>query len=172
MRTIKIYDSTLRDGAQSEDVSFTVEDKIRIAHQLDELGVHYIEGGWPGSNPRDVEFFRTIKQVRFAQATMVAFGSTRLVGKAAENDPGVGRLLDAETEAVTIFGKAWDLHVREALNASLDENLRMVYETVEFLKKRCREVMFDAEHFFDGYKTNPDYALKVVREAEAAGADW
>jgi len=172
MRTITIYDTTLRDGAQSEEVSFTVEDKIRIAHKLDELGVHYIEGGWPGSNPRDIEFFGKVKHVKFRQAKMVAFGSTRLVKKKVEDDPNLADLLRAETQVVTIFGKSWELHVREALNTSLDENLNMVNETIGFLKKHGREVMFDAEHFFDGYKSNPGYAMKVLREAEAAGADW
>lgn len=172
MRSIKLYDTTLRDGAQSEDVSFTVEDKIRIAHKLDELGIHYIEGGWPGSNPRDIEFFKKVKQAKFAQARLAAFGSTRLVQNRVENDPSVRALLEAETPAVTIFGKSWDLHVREALNTSLDENLRMVAETVAYLKKHGREALFDAEHFFDGYKSDPEYALKVVKEAESAGADW
>lgn len=172
MRTITIYDTTLRDGAQSEEVSFTVEDKIRIAHKLDELGVHYIEGGWPGSNPRDIEFFGKVKHVKFRQAKMVAFGSTRLVKKKVEDDPNLADLLRAETQVVTIFGKSWELHVREALNTSLEENLNMVNETIGFLKKHGREVMFDAEHFFDGYKSNPGYAMKVLREAEAAGADW
>ncbi len=172
MRTIKIYDTTLRDGSQSEDVSFTVEDKIRIAHKLDELGVHYIEGGWPGSNPRDIDFFKKVRQSSFAQARLTAFGSTRLVDNKVEEDPFVRGLIQAETQAVTIFGKSWDLHVREALNTSLDENLRMVFDTVSFLKKQDREVMFDAEHFFDGYNSDPEYALKVIQEATSAGADW
>ncbi|MBI4388882.1 MAG: citramalate synthase [Nitrospinae bacterium] len=172
MRTIKLYDTTLRDGAQSEDVSFTVEDKIRIAHKLDELGVHYIEGGWPGSNPRDIEFFKKIKRSSFAQARIAAFGSTRRPETAAGEDPNLQCLLSAETEAVTIFGKSWDMHVREALGSTLDENLRMVGDSVTYLKKRLAEVLFDAEHFFDGYKRNPEYALKVVKEAESAGADW
>lgn len=172
MRSITIYDTTLRDGSQSEDVSFTVEDKIRIAHKLDELGVHYIEGGWPGSNPRDIEFFKKAKCLTFGQAKITAFGSTRYPGKRVEKDANIQQLLTAETEAVTIFGKSWDLHVKHALSTHQDENLRMVSESLAYLKKHCREVMFDAEHFFDGYKANPEYALKVLQEAESAGADW
>ncbi|MFQ5671793.1 MAG: citramalate synthase [Nitrospinales bacterium] len=172
MRTITIYDTTLRDGSQSEEVSFTVEDKIRIAHKLDELGVHYIEGGWPGANPRDIEFFGKVKHAGFRHAKMVAFGSTRRVGKKAEDDPNLADLLRSETETVTIFGKSWDLHVLEALNTSLEENLNMVGETIAFLKKHGREVIFDAEHFFDGYKNNPDYAMQVIGAAASAGADW
>lgn len=172
MRSITIYDTTLRDGSQCEDVSFTVEDKIRIAHKLDELGVHYIEGGWPGSNPRDIEFFKKAKRLTFKQAKVTAFGSTRYPGKSVEKDVNIQHLLETETEAVTIFGKSWDLHVKHALSTNQDENLRMVSESLSYLKKHCREVMFDAEHFFDGYKANPEYALKVLREAESAGADW
>ncbi len=172
MRTIKIYDTTLRDGSQSENVSFTVEDKIRIAHKLDELGVHYIEGGWPGSNPRDIDFFKKVQHSRFGQAKIVAFGSTRYPGKKVENDVNIRELLKAETDAVTIFGKSWILHVKEALGTDVEENLRMIAESVGYLKKHCGEVVFDAEHFFDGYKSDPDYALKSVREAESAGADW
>lgn len=172
MRSITIYDTTLRDGSQSEDVSFTVEDKIRIAHKLDELGIHYIEGGWPGSNPKDIEFFKKAGRLTFQQAKITAFGSTRYPGKKVEEDVNIRHLLEAETDAVTIFGKSWDLHVQHALSTDQDENLRMVTESLSYLKKHCSEVMFDAEHFFDGYKTNPEYALKVLKEAESAGADW
>lgn len=172
MRAIKIYDTTLRDGSQSEDISFTVEDKIRIAHKLDDLGVHYIEGGWPGSNPKDIEFFKKTQRLTFRQAKITAFGSTRYPGKTVEEDVNIQHLLKAETETVTIFGKSWDLHVKHALSTSQDENLRMVTESLAYLKKHCGEVMFDAEHFFDGYKSNPEYALKVLQEAESAGADW
>lgn len=171
MNAIQIYDTTLRDGSQSEDVSFTVEDKIRIAHKLDELGVHYIEGGWPGSNPRDIDFFQKVREIKFQQAKVVAFGSTRLVQKRVEDDPSLQALIKAETEAVTIFGKTWDLHVREAISTTLEENLAMIFETVDFLKKRFDEVFYDAEHFFDGYKANPNYALKTLKEAQSAGAD-
>ncbi len=172
MRSITIYDTTLRDGSQSEDVSFTVEDKIRIAHKLDELGVHYIEGGWPGSNPKDIEFFKKARRLNFKHAKITAFGSTRYPGKSIEKDVNIQHLLEAETDAVTIFGKSWDLHVEHALSTSQDENLRMVTDSLAYLKKHCSQVMFDAEHFFDGYKSNPEYALKVLREAESAGADW
>ncbi len=172
MRSITLYDTTLRDGSQSEDISFTVEDKIRIAHKLDDLGVHYIEGGWPGSNPKDIEFFRKARRLTFKQSKITAFGSTRYPGKSVENDVNIQHLLEAETDAVTIFGKSWDLHVQDALSTSQDENLRMVTESLAYLKKHCAEVMFDAEHFFDGYKSNPEYAMKVLQEAESAGADW
>ena len=172
MRTIKIYDTTLRDGSQSEDVSFTVEDKLRIAEKLDELGVHYIEGGWPGSNPRDIDFFQKVKHQQLQQAKMVAFGSTRYPGKRVEEDQTLQALLRAETEVITIFGKSWILHVKEALGTDNDENLRMIAESIGYLKKHCTEVLFDAEHFFDGYKSDPDYALKAMKEAESAGADW
>ncbi len=172
MNKILIYDTTLRDGSQSEDVSFTVEDKVRIAHKLDELGASYIEGGWPGSNPRDVEFFKKIKHSSLHNARLTAFGSTRHPSRKAEDDPVLRQLLEAETETVTVFGKSWDLHVTEALNTTLDENLHMIDDTVTFLKKAGVEVIFDAEHFFDGYKKNPDYAMKVLKAAESAGADW
>ena len=172
MNTIKIYDTTLRDGSQAEEIAFTVEDKLRIAHKLDENGIHYIEGGWPGSNPKDVEFFEKVKAGSFHHAHVVAFGSTRSPRHKAESDPNLKRLLEAETEVITIFGKSWDMHVKEALSTNLDENLRMVSDSLTFLKKHVKEVMFDAEHFFDGYKKNPEYALKVLKEAESAGADW
>ncbi|MCF8719538.1 citramalate synthase [Nitrospina gracilis] len=172
MSVIKLYDTTLRDGSQAEDITFTVEDKIRIAHKLDENGFHYIEGGWPGSNPKDVDFFEKIKHAKFERAKIVAFGSTRSPRKKAEQDPNLNQLLKAGTEVVTIFGKSWDMHVRQALETDLDENLRMVAESIAFLKKNVGEVMFDAEHFFDGYKKNPEYAIKVLKEAENAGADW
>lgn len=172
MKNIKIYDTTLRDGSQAEEIAFTVEDKIRIAHKLDDNGIHYIEGGWPGSNPKDVEFFTKVKAASFQQARLVAFGSTRSPKNKADNDPNLKHLLEAETPVVTIFGKSWDMHVKEALSTNLDENLRMVSDSLTFLKKYTQEVMFDAEHFFDGYKKNPEYALKVLKEAESAGADW
>lgn len=172
MKTIKIYDTTLRDGSQSEDVSFTVEDKIRIAHKLDELGVTYIEGGWPGSNPRDMDFFKRIQTSKFKQAKITAFGSTRHPDKNVEDDTNIKNLIEANTEVITIFGKSWDMHVNEALSTTLDENLRMISDSLSYLKKNCSEVLFDAEHFFDGYKNNPEYAMKVLKEAESAGADW
>ena len=172
MKTIKIYDTTLRDGSQSEDVSFTVEDKIRIAHKLDKLGINYIEGGWPGSNPKDMDFFRRVQNSKFRQAKITAFGSTRHSSNKVENDQNIKNLIEANTEVVTIFGKSWDMHVNEALATTLDENLRMIKDSVSYLKNNCSEVLFDAEHFFDGYKSNPKYAMKVLKEAESAGADW
>jgi len=172
MSSVKIYDTTLRDGSQAEGVSFTVEDKIRIAHKLDELGVHYVEGGWPGSNPRDIDFFEKANRAQFSQARITAFGSTRYPDKKVEDDTVLQALLKTETSVVTIFGKSWDLHVEKALATTLDENLRMIFESVAYLKKQREEVLFDAEHFFDGYKNNPEYALKAVKEAESAGADW
>ena len=172
MSSLKIYDTTLRDGSQAEGVSFTVEDKIRIAHKLDELGVHYVEGGWPGSNPRDLDFFEKANRVQFLQTRITAFGSTRYPEKGVEADLVLQALLKTETQVVTLFGKSWDLHVKEALGTSLDENLRMVFESIDYLKKHREEVLFDAEHFFDGYKNNPEYAIKVINEAESAGADW
>ena len=172
MNSIKIYDTTLRDGSQAEGISFTVEDKIRIAQKLDEMGAHYIEGGWPGSNPRDIDFFSKVNRVNFLQTKITAFGSTRYPNKKVEEDSIIQALLRTETEVVTIFGKTWDLHVRDALSTSLDENLRMIFESINYLKKHRTEVLFDAEHFFDGYKKNPEYAIKAIKEAESGGADW
>lgn len=174
---VEFYDTTLRDGTQSEDVSFTVEDKLRISQKLDELGIHYIEGGWPGSNPKDDEFFERAKKkdkgggLSLDHAKLTAFGSTRRRGIAASRDKGMEALLKTETPVVTIFGKSWDLHVQEALHISLEENLELIYDSVEFLKKRVGEVIYDAEHFFDGYKANREYALKSIRVAREAGAD-
>jgi len=168
---VKIYDTTLRDGAQSEDVSFSVEDMVRVALKLDELGVHYVEGGWPGSNPRDVEFFRQIKSAKLSSARVSAFGSTRRAKHKAEDDPNLRALLDAGTPVVTIFGKTWDLHVKDALKVTLEENLDMISDSVAFLKKNVDEVFYDAEHFFDGYKANPKYAVKTLERARDAGAD-
>jgi len=169
---LKIYDTTLRDGSQGEDIAFTVEDKIRIAQKLDELGIHYIEGGWPGSNPKDLQFFQEIKSIPLQQARIVAFGSTSRPGVPPEEDPNLQSLLEARTQAVTIFGKAWDKHVLEALQIPLEANLEMIDQSIRFLKKWVPEVLFDAEHFFDGFKNNPLYALKTLRTAEHAGADW
>ena len=137
MEPIQIYDTTLRDGSQSEDIAFTVEDKIRIAQKLDENGIHYIEGGWPGSNPKDVEFFKKMKHVTFQQARLAAFGSTRSPKNKVDDDPNLRHLLNSGTEVVTIFGKSWDMHVKIALATSLDDNLRMVFESIQFLKKKC-----------------------------------
>jgi len=168
---VKLFDTTLRDGAQTEGISFSVEDKIKIAKLLDELGIHYIEGGWPGSNPKDIEFFKAIKEIKLKNARIVAFSSTRRPGIKVEEDKNIQTLLEAGTPAVSIFGKSWDFHVRDALKTTLEENLAMIRDTIAFAKKAGREVIFDAEHFFDGYKANPGYAMKVLGTAEDAGAD-
>lgn len=168
---IQVYDTTLRDGSQAEDISFTLEDKLRIAQKLDELGVHYIEGGWPGSNPKDIQFFREIKKVPLSHANVAAFGSTRRAQVRVQDDANIRALLDAQTDVVTIVGKTWDLHVKEALQVSLEENLELIYDTLHYLKERGKKVFFDAEHFFDGFKRNPKYALKCLQAAQAGGAD-
>ena len=171
MKRIEIYDTTLRDGAQSEDISFSVEDKLRITEKLDELGIHYIEGGYPGSNPRDVEYFRKAGKLRLQNARVVAFGSTHRPKKKPAQDETMKALRDAGTSVITIFGKTWDFHVREALRISLGENLDVINDTVAYLKKYAEKVFFDAEHFFDGYIHNPEYAFKCLTAAQAAGAD-
>jgi len=168
---VKIYDTTLRDGQQAEGVSYTVEDKMRITQKLDDLGVHYIEGGWPGSNPKDIEFFDRVGTLKLKTAKIAAFGSTRRARITAAQDYNLQMLLKAETPVVTIFGKSWDLHVKDALRVSLEENLSMIKDSVEYLKKHGREVIYDAEHFFDGYHSNPEYALKTIKAASEAGAD-
>ena len=168
---LEIYDTTLRDGAQAEDVSFSVEDKVRVAQQLDGLGVQFIEGGWPGANPKDIEFFRRIKAVPLQTSTVVAFGSTRKASNAVQDDQNIKSLLDAETSVITLFGKSWSLHVTDALNISLAKNLELISDSVAHLRSKGRRLFYDAEHFFDGYKTNPDYALETIRQAVAAGAE-
>lgn len=171
MEKIRIYDTTLRDGTQAEDIAFSVEDKVRIARRLDELGIHYIEGGWPGSNPKDLQFFHEISRVSLTHARVVAFGSTCRPGNRPEKDRNIQTLLETNTPVVTIFGKSWDVHPREVMKIDLDENLDMISRSVEFLKKRTDEIIYDAEHFFDGYKSDPNYALATVRRAKEAGAD-
>ncbi|MGC8976691.1 MAG: citramalate synthase, partial [Candidatus Ratteibacteria bacterium] len=168
---IEVYDTTLRDGCQGENIFFTLNDKIKICEKLDEFGIDFIEGGWPGSNPKDIAFFKRIKNKKFKKSKIVAFGSTRRKNYSVEKDPFIKKLLESETEYITIFGKSWDLHVTDVLKISLDENLKLIEETIEFLKKRGRIVFFDAEHFFDGYKNNPEYALKTLFVAENAGAE-
>ena len=168
---VRLYDTTLRDGSQAEDISFSVEDKVRIALKLDEIGIHYIEGGWPGSNPKDMEFFREIGRHDLKRAKIAAFGSTCRAGRRPEDDPNISALLQAGVEVVTIFGKSWDLHVKDALRIDLEENLHLIGDTLRYLRGRFKEVFFDAEHFFDGYKANPGYALEVLRRAEEAGVD-
>ncbi len=171
MSMVKLYDTTLRDGTQAEDISFLVEDKIRIAHKLDDLGVHYIEGGWPGSNPKDVAFFKDIKKEKLQQARIAAFGSTRRAKTTPDKDHNIKTLIAAEPDVITIFGKTWDFHVREALRISLEENLELINDSLVFLKQNVGEVFYDAEHFFDGYKANPDYAMQTLKAAEAAQVD-
>jgi len=168
---IDIYDTTLRDGSQGEGISFSVEDKMKIARRLDAFGIDYIEGGWPGSNPKDIEFFARMKSVTLAHARLAAFGSTRRPNRKASEDPMLQQLLDAETPVITFVGKSWDFHVTEALRLPLEENLAMIADTVQFFKAHGREVIFDAEHFFDGYKRNPDYAARCLDAALSAGVD-
>jgi 2-isopropylmalate synthase len=170
-RKILIYDTTLRDGTQGEHINLSAEDKIKIAQRLDEMGFHYIEGGWPGSNPKDARFFDMIKKYSFKTSRLTAFGSTRRYHVTPEEDPNIKAILEAETETVTIFGKSWDLHATEILGVSLDENLDMIEKTLVYLKNRQREVIYDAEHFFDGYKHNPDYTIKTIKAAINGGAD-
>jgi 2-isopropylmalate synthase len=168
---IYTFDTTLRDGTQGEAVSFSVDDKLAIAQKLDELGIDYIEGGWPGSNPKDKEFFLRARDLSLTHARLTAFGATRFARYRVEEDPSVAALVDAGTPAVAIFGKTWDLHVRRALGITLPENLTLIEETVKYLKDHGKEVVYDAEHFFDGYKTNRDYALRTLEAAHSAGAD-
>ncbi|XHX80776.1 MAG: citramalate synthase [Stenomitos frigidus ULC029] len=167
-----IYDTTLRDGSQREGLSLSLEDKLRIARQLDRLGVPFIEGGWPGANPKDVQFFWQLQEEPLTQAELVAFCSTRRSGMAAADDPMLQPILAAGTRWVTIFGKSWDLHVTEGLKTTLDENLAMIQDTIQYLRANGRRVIYDAEHWFDGYKQNPAYALETLSVAIAAGAEW
>lgn len=169
---LKLYDTTLRDGAQREGISLSVEDKLKILCRLDEFGIHYVECGYPASNPKEAEFFRRLPQVDLKQARPVAFGSTRKAMIGTEKDKNLEELLRAETQAVCIVGKTWELHVRTALRTQLDENLYMIADSVDFMKRRGREVIYDAEHFFDAYKSNPAYAMDTVKAAVEAGADW
>ncbi len=169
-REIKVYDTTLRDGTQGEGVSFSMEDKVRIAQRLDALGIHYIEGGWPGSNPKDLRFFKRVQGAVFKTARISAFGSTRRPGVRPQEDSNLQALVEAGPPVVTIFGKSWDLHVTHALGTTLDENVAMIGDSVAYLLKHFEEVIYDAEHFFDGFKKNREYALKTLRAAEAAGA--
>src|SRR5712692_2945798 len=168
---IQTFDTTLRDGTQGEAVSFSVDDKLVIAQKLDELGIDYIEGGWPNSNPKDKEFFQRAREVKFNHARLTAFGSTRFSKNKVEQDPNVRALLEAETPTISIFGKSWDLHVHRALGIKEDENLKLISETVKYLKGHKREVVYDAEHFFDGYNANPDFALRTLEAAKKSGAD-
>jgi 2-isopropylmalate synthase len=168
---IEILDTSLRDGAQGEGINFSIQDKLAVARALDELGTAWIEAGSPGSNPKDAEFFRAARGLSLKTSRLCAFGPTHRIGVRCENDAQIRSLLDAEAEALTVFGKSWDLHVRDVLRVSLEENLEIIYETVAFLKEKGRLVFFDAEHFFDGMKENPAYALKTIEAAAQAGAD-
>lgn len=171
MNKVELYDTTLRDGAQSEGISFSVTDKLKISEKLDELGAHFIEGGWPGANPKDMEFFKKIQKRKFKKAKIVAFGSTRHANSKAASDKVMKGLLSAETKYITIFGKSWDLHVRDVFKVDLEENLRMIEDSIKFLKSKGKIVFYDAEHFFDGFRQNRDYALKTLKVAQDAGAD-
>ena len=169
-QSVAIYDTTLRDGTQGEGISFSVLDKVRIAEKLDAFGVGYIEGGWPGSNPKDIAFFEKVRDRNWAHSRIAAFGSTRRKGKTVEEDSQIQLLLDSEAPVITLFGKSWHLHVAEVLGVTAEENLRMIAESVGYLRKRDREVVYDAEHFFDGYKDDPDHALQTLAAARDAGA--
>lgn len=171
MKKIEVFDSTLRDGAQSEGISFSISDKLNIVRLLDGFGVDYIEAGNPGSNPKDIEFFEKVKELQLKNSKLCAFGSTRRKNSAAEDDVNLRSLLGAGTPAVAVFGKAWSLHIKEILCVSGEENLAMVSDTVRYLKEKGKEVIFDAEHFFDGYKDDPAYAVKVLSAAAESGAD-
>lgn len=168
---VTIYDTTLRDGSQSEDVLFSVSDKISITKRLDELGIAFVEGGWPGANPKDDAFFAQVRKLKLQNCRVAAFASTRRSGVKAAEDKVLQGLLAAETGVVTIFGKSWDLHVKDALNISLEENLDLIFDSIRYLKSRVDTVFYDAEHFFDGFKANPDYAIKTLEAARDGGAD-
>ena len=169
MAKVELYDTTLRDGAQTEGISYSVQDKVRIARKLDELGVHFIEVGWP-ANPKDREVFKILKARPLKQAALVAFGSTRRVDKKANLDSSIKSVLSAGTRVVTIFGKTWDLHIQDVLKISLDENLKIINDTISYLVSKGKTVIYDCEHFFDGYKGNPEYAVKAALTAQEAGA--
>jgi len=171
MRRVTLYDTTLRDGAQAEGVSFSLEDKIRIARKLDELGIDYIEGGWPGSNPKDMEFLQRSKEYGLRHAVICAFGSTRRAGLSAAEDSNLRSIVESGVEVATIFGKSWDLHVEHILKTTLEENLEMIEDSVRFLRSHGMRVFYDAEHFFDGYKANPEYAIQTIARAVSGGAE-
>ena len=168
---VKLFDTTLRDGSQSEGISFTVEDKLKIALALDNLGIHYIEGGWPYSNPKDIEFFLKIRKQKIKNSLITAFGSTRRKDKRANRDENLLAIVNVKPDCACIFGKTWDLHVKHALQTTPEKNLEMIYDSVKFLKSRGLVVIYDAEHFFDGYSSNPEYAVKTLEAASSGGAD-
>lgn len=169
---VHLYDTTLRDGSQRKGLSFSLEDKLKITRLLDGFGVSYVEGGWPGSNPKDMEYFRRVRQMNLQHSKVVAFGATCRVGTCAEDDANLRALVDAQTPCVTIVGKSSVFHVERVLETTLDENLRLIRDSISFLKQHVAEVMFDAEHFFDGYAANAEYAVKCLQTAVEAGADW
>ncbi len=171
MDKVRLYDTTLRDGAQGEGISFSLKDKIRIAKKLDEIGIRYIEGGWPGSNPKDIDFFKAVKKLRFKNAVITAFGSTRRAHTRVSDDANIKAIIRAGTKVATIFGKTWKLHVRDVLKISYEENLKMISDTVSYLKSKGLLVIYDAEHFFDGYLDDPEYAISTLAAAEESGAD-
>ena len=171
-KSIRLYDTTLRDGCQAEGVSFSVREKVRIAHKLDDFGIHYIEGGWPGSNPKDIEFFEEIAKNPPKRAIITAFGSTRRASVTAHNDGNLNAIVDAGVKAAAIFGKSWVLHVKNALRIPLEANLEMIADSVAFLASKGIEVNYDAEHFYDGFKADPDYALETLKRAEGSGASY
>ncbi|MFH1645339.1 MAG: citramalate synthase [Candidatus Omnitrophota bacterium] len=171
MQKVKLYDTTLRDGSQAEGISLTVKDKLAIAKKLDEFGIDYIEGGWPGSNPKDMEFFLEAKKLNLKHSQLTAFGSTRRAHIPASKDDNLKAFVKSGCDVITIFGKSWDLHVRDVLKVSLEENLNMIRDSIAYLKKKVKTVFFDAEHFFDGYMHNPDYSIAALLAAEEAGAD-
>jgi 2-isopropylmalate synthase len=170
-KVVEIYDTTLRDGAQSKDVIFSLQDKLRITSKLDEFGVHYIEGGWPGSNPKDEEYFKKVKELSLENSEIVAFGSTRRPNLKVHEDSNINALIKSDVRTVTIFGKSWDLHVKSVLNTTLEENLNMIFESISYLKEHGLRVFFDAEHFYDGFKNNRNYAIDVLKTAVEAKAD-
>ncbi|MGG1879759.1 citramalate synthase [Paenibacillus campinasensis] len=170
-KSISIFDTTLRDGTQGEGISLSADDKVKIALKLNALGVHYIEGGIPGSNSKDIEFFKRVKELGLT-SKVTAFGSTRRKGSVADQDANLQRIVESGVSAATLVGKSWDFHVHTALQTTLEENLAMIYDSIAFLKQKGLEVIFDAEHFFDGFKNNPDYAAQVMTKAYEAGADW
>ena len=170
-KTVSVYDTTLRDGAQSEDVHLSTEDKVRITRKLDDLGLHYIEAGWPGSNPTDELFFQEIKNYVLNNSKIAAFGSTHNPKSSPESDQAFAKLLQAKTQVITLFGKTWEIHVKEALRTSMEHNLQLIYDSLAFLRSHVQELFFDAEHFFDGFKANRDYALACLKKAQTAGAD-
>ena len=172
MKDVLIYDTTLRDGCQAEEISFTLEDKLRIAEKLAEIGIDYIEGGYPGSNPRDADFFKQVKKLKLKSAKIASFGTTRRPSAKPAQDVNLKVLLDADTPVVTLVGKTWDLHVRDDLRISKEANLEVIQDSIAYMKRRVDEVIFDAEHFFDGFRSNPEYAIECLRAAQAGGADW